>query len=141
MDNPGAMQFTYSNGAAFPIVSAGTFIGDWIEDLAGMLALSLQAQLAYGSGGTTVTVYFQTSIDQGQTAIDIAAVQFATAPGTEMANLSGLTPKTTPVAPGQQTLTPGTCVDGILGDRVRAVVVVVGTYGGSTALNLTGIAR
>ena len=140
MDNPGAFQLTYQGGA-FPIVGPGTFIGDWIAGLDGMLAASLQAQLLYGNGGTTVTVYFQTSLDQGQTPIDISAVQFTTASGTEVANLSGLTPKTTPVAPGQQTLTPGTSVDGVLGDRLRAVVVVAGTYGNSTLLNLTGIAR
>lgn len=140
MDNPGPFQLTYQGGA-FPIVGPGTFIGDWTTDLDGMLAVSLQAQLLYGSGGTTATVYFQTSLDQGQTAIDICAAQFTTASATEVANLSGLTPKTTPLVPGQQALTPGTSVDGVLGDRLRAVVVVTGTYGQSTLLNLTGVAR
>lgn len=141
MDNPGAFQLTTEDGTAFSITSPGTFTGAWIEDLEGMLAASLQAQFAYGAGGATATVYIQTSIDQGQTPIDIAAIQFTTANGVEMVNLSGLTPKTTPASPGQQSLTPGTCIDGILGDRLRAVVVVAGTYSANTLLNISGIAR
>lgn len=140
MERPGAIQFRL-NGGAFSIASAGTFIGDWVEDLDGILALSLQAQFLYGSGGTSVTVYVQTSIDQGQTPIDIAALQFTTASATSIVNLSGLTPKTTPAVPSQQALAAGTCLDGVLGDRFRAVVVVVGTYAASTILNVTGVAK
>ncbi len=106
-----------------------------------MLSASLQAQFLYGSGGENCTVYVQTSIDQGQTAIDIAAVEFGQASGTEIVNLSALTPKTTPAAPTQQSLVPNSTVDGVLGDRLRAVVVVAGTYNNSTLLNVTAMAR
>ena len=140
MNNPGPLLFTY-NGGAFPIVAPGVFLGDWIAGLSGMLAASLQAQLLYGAGGASVTIYFQTALDQGQTPIDVAAMQFGTAGGTLIANLSALDKVTPPIAPQQQALTPGTCVDGMLGDRLRAVVVVSGTYGGGTLLNLTGCAR
>lgn len=141
MNAPGPFLLTFNGGQAFPIVGPGTFVGDWITGLDGMLSLSLQAALLYGSGGTSVTVYFQTSLDQGQTPIDICALQFTTLSSTQAVNLSGLTPKTTPLTPSQEALAAGSCVDGLLGDRVRAVVVVAGTYGSSTGLSLWGDAR
>ena len=140
MNSPGPIQLTYL-GSAFSIVGAGTFIGDWITNLAGMLSASLQAQFQYGSGGTSVTVYFQTSFDQGQTAVDIAAIEFTEASGTAVVNLSALTPRTTPLTPTQQQLSPGSCNDGLLGDRLRAVVVVTGAYNNSTQLNATACVR
>jgi hypothetical protein len=139
MDNPGPFQLTI-NGGAFQIGAAGTYVGDIENDLAGMLACAFQAQFAYTSGGTSVAMFVQTSIDQGQTWFDIWAQQWTTAGGIEAANVSALTPRTTPYAPVNQGLTPGTVEDGLLGDRLRAVVVVVGTYVQS-ALNITGCAR
>lgn len=140
MNYPGPIQLT-SGGTAFQIVGAGTYVGDTITGLYGVLSASFQAQFLYGSGGTSVTAYVQTSIDQGSTWADIAAIQFTTSSATNIVNLSALTPKTTPVVPSQQALSAGSCVDGILGDRFRAVVVVVGTYGSSSLLNVTGMVR
>jgi len=140
MDNPGALQLT-QNGSAFPIVGPGTFIGDAIEGLEGMKSLSLQAQFLYGSGGASVLAYIQTSLDQGQTWFDIAALQFETSSGTQIINLSADDANTTPFTPSQQSLPAGTCINGVLGDRLRAVVVVTGTYGASSLLNLAGCAR
>ncbi|KAF2991152.1 hypothetical protein OGR47_02710 [Methylocystis sp. MJC1] len=140
MNQPGPFQLT-QNGVAFQIVGPGTLIGDFVEGLDGVQAITFQAQFLYGSGGSSVTAYLQTSIDQGNSWIDIAAVQFTTVGGAEMLNLSGLTPKTTPIIPTNQALTPGQTVDGILGDRFRAVVVVAGAYGSSSLLNITGCAR
>jgi hypothetical protein len=140
MDQPGPFPFTYNGGAAFPLGVAGTFIGDWAENFAGIDALSLEAAFTAGTGGTSATVYFQTSIDQGQTPIDIAAIQFTTANGLSVANLSALD-KTNPFTPAQQSLTAGTVQDGVLGDRFRAVVVVVGAYAVPAALALFGCAR
>ena len=141
MDQPGPFPFTYNGGNAFPLGAAGTYIGDWAENFAGIDALSLQAAFTSGAGGTSATVYFQTSLDQGQTPIDIAAIQFTTTNGLEVCNLSGLDKVTTPITPGNLSLTPGTCIDGILGDRFRAVVVVVGAYAVPAALSLFGCAR
>jgi hypothetical protein len=140
MNSPGAIQLTYQ-GKAFSIVGPGTFVGDWIENLAGMLSASLQAQFQYGSGGVSVMVYFQTSFDQGQTPVDIAAFEFTNASGTDVVNLSALTPRATPLAPTQQALAAGSSNDGLLGDRLRVVVVVTGTYGNSTLLNATACVR
>jgi hypothetical protein len=136
MDNPGPFQLRYQNGA-FPLASAGTFIGDWEDGFEGILALAAQFAFAFGSGSGTIAAYLQTSLDQGQSAIDIAAIDVG---GTQVVNLSALTPRTTPLTPTQQALALGTCNDGILGSLFRAVVVVTGGYQGSS-LNISGEAR
>jgi hypothetical protein len=81
-----------------------------------------------GTGGTTAKVYIQTSLDQGATWVDIACLAFTTTGAVKVVNLSGLTPKTTPVTPTDGALTDDTCVDGVLGDRLRAKIVTTGTY-------------
>lgn len=125
----------------FTITTAGTQVGDWVEDLDGMLAATLSARLAYGSGGSTVKLYIQTSLDQGTTAVDIACIAFATASEADVANVSGLTPKTTLATPTDGALADDTVLDGVLGDRLRAKVVSTGTYAGSTVLSVRAATR
>jgi len=103
-----------------------------ITDLEGATAVTIQAALAYGSGGTTAKADIETSLDGGTTWVPIARLAFTTASATKVVNLSGLTPKTTPYTPA--TLSDDTAVDGILGDRLRASITTTGTYGGSTVL-------
>ena len=142
MNSPGIYSLTQKDGASdLAIGGAGTTICDVIDDLEGMLGATLSARLAYGSGGTAVKVFIQTSLDQGQTWIDIACIAFTTASEHQVVNLSGLTPKTTPATPGDGALTDDTCVDGILGDRLRAKVVSTGTYVGSTVLSVRAAVR
>lgn len=118
----------------FTIGAAGTQTGEWVTGLDGMLAMTAQLRLAYGSGGTTVRAFLQTSLDQGASALDIACVLFDTASEVEVMNFSALTPKGL-TAPTDGTLADDTVVDGILGDRVRLKVISTGTYGGSTILS------
>jgi hypothetical protein len=142
MDNPGPFAFTL-NGGAFSLAAAGVFIGDWMLDFAGVEALSLQASFAYGSGGAAagVTVYFQTSLDQGATPIDIFAPQFGQASAISVANLAALA-NVGPLTPAQQSLTPNTIQgNALLGDRFRAVVAVSTAYASPSALALWGCAR
>lgn len=140
MDNPGEFVLT-KGGNAFSIAAAGTLVGDWQSGFAGMLAGAFQAAFRYGAGGATVTVYIQTSFDGGNTPVDVAAIQFTTASAVSIFNVSGLTPKTSPVTPSNQSLTPGTVLDGLVGDMWRAVVVSTGTYTGGTLLTVGGVAR
>src|SRR5712691_7352983 len=86
MNSPGI-----KNLGDLTITVAGTQTTAWTDDLDGMTAVTLQARFAYGSGGTAVLVFVQTSIDQGTTPIDIACFGFDTASAVELANLSGLT--------------------------------------------------
>jgi hypothetical protein len=103
-----------------------------LPPLAGLTALSCQIRFLWGSGGTKTNVYIQSSLDQGATWFDIANIAFTTASGSEMLNLSGMTPVTTPTPPTYLTLSDNTTVNGPLGDRIQAQVVSTGTYGGST---------
>ena len=129
---PGIYSLTKNDGASdLAIAAAATTICEVIDGLAGMKAVTLGLRLAYGSGGTSVKAYVQTSLDQGNTWIDIACVVFGTASEHQVVNLSGLTPKTTQVTPSDGALADDTCVDGILGDRLRLKAVSVGTYAGT----------
>ena len=125
----------------FVITDPGTQIGEWVEGLEGLLALAAQLRLAYGSGGTAIKAYLQTSLDQGITAIDVACFTFAIASGVKARNLSALTPKTADVVPTDGALADDTSVDGVLGDRFRLKIVSSGTYGGSTVLSGRLVAR
>lgn len=137
MDNPGFLSL-----GSFDITAAGTQTGEWTTaDLDGLLAMVAQLRLAYGSGGTTVRAYLQTSADQGTTPIDIACVLFGTASEVAVLNFSALTPKTTQVTPTNGTLADDTAIDGILGDMFRLKVISTGTYAGSTVLTGGVIAR
>lgn len=131
----------YKSLGSFTITAAGTQVGDWVDGVEGLLALAAKLRLAYGSGGTNIRAYIQTSLDQGVTAIDIACVLFATASESAILNLSALTPKTTQVVPTDGTLADDTAIDGVLGDRFRIKVVSTGTYAGSTVLTADAVVR
>ena len=119
----------------FAIAAAGTFVGDWVSDLDGLLAAAAQLRFTGGSGGTSVKAYLQTSLDQGTTAVDIACVVFETTAEVAALNFSALTPKLTQVIPTDGALADDTAIDGILGDRFRLKYVVTGAYSGSPVLS------
>lgn len=96
--------------------------------------LLLEAQLAWGSGGTTIDAYVQTSLDGGASWIDIRNFHFATASLNQVVNHSSLTPITTAATPGDGALASNTSVDGIIGDLLRVKYKSAGTYGTSTTL-------
>lgn len=95
-------------------------------------SLCAQANFTYGSGGTTVDAYLQTSLDGGATWIDIAEFHFTTASARYVFNLSGLTPVTTEYTPTNGSLSANTAQDGILGPLFQVQLVTVGTYAGTT---------
>jgi len=88
MDNPGV--FTLS---ALQIDAPKTALVDWTEDLDGMSAVTLEASFQYGSGGASCSAIVVTSLDDGQTQIQIARFDFTTASAIKTANLSGLLSK------------------------------------------------
>lgn len=130
MDNPGIKDL-----GDFPISGAGTYTGDSVTGLEGMLAACLSIRLAYGTGGTSIKAYLQTSLDQGTTWVDIACVVYATVSESGILNFSALTPKTTVLTPTDAAMADDTAVDGVLGDRFRLKYVVTGTYATSTVLS------
>ena len=98
--------------------------------------LVVQATFTYGSGGTTVDAYVQTSLDGGATAIDIANFHFTTASLRKAFNLSALTPVTTQATPTDGSLSANTAVDGLLGPLFRVKYQSSGTYAGGTTVRV-----
>lgn len=125
---------TNSSASDLSITAAATTICTAITGLTGMQSLTVSLRFAWGSGGTAVKAYLQTSIDGGNTWIDIACVVFGTASEHAALNFSALTPKITQVTPSDGAMSDDTAIDGILGDRVRLKVVSTGTYAGNTLL-------
>jgi hypothetical protein len=95
-------------------------------------SMTIEAALAYGSDGTTIDAYVQTSLDGGVTWVDIANFHFTTAAKSAIYNLCRSTPKTTEVVPTDCSLASDSAVDGVLGPWFRVKYQSSGTYVGST---------
>jgi hypothetical protein len=115
-------------------VSSSGVAQSFIDGLDFAAAVTLQANFTYGSGGTTLKVDVETSIDQGFSWVPIARFAFTTASAEKIFNLSGLTPVTTVYTPA--TLSDDSVKDGILGDRLRARITSTGTYAGNTSVSV-----
>lgn len=111
-----------------------------VQDLEGILAATILARFSWGSGGTSAKAYVQVTPDNGVTWIDIACFAFGTSSSTRVINLSGLTPKTTPLTPSDGALADDTFVDGVLGSAMRVKLATVGTYS-NTVLSVKLSAR
>jgi hypothetical protein len=95
-------------------------------------SICAQANFTYGSGGTTVDAYLQTSVDGGNTWIDIAQFHFTTASARVAFNLSSLTPVTTEYTVTDGALAANTAKDGLLGPLFQVKLASTGTYAGTT---------
>jgi hypothetical protein len=121
----------------FAITGAAAYVGDWVTGFENMMAMTVQMRFIYGSGGSSVKAYLQTTLDDDEDVpIDIACVVFQAASEVALLNFSGLTPKLTQVNPGDGSISDDTAIDGILGDRFRIKAVSSGTYAGSTVLSV-----
>lgn len=116
------------------VPAAGTVIGTVVKGLAGANALMVQGNFTYGSGGTTCKVYVQTSLDGGATWVDIACFAFTTSSARRLSAVNSYpsTAFTANTTPGDAALTDNTVLNGLIGDMVRAKVVIVGTYAATT---------
>ena len=103
--------------------------------LAGRDGIVAQANLTYGSGGTSVAVYIQTSFDAGATWTDIAAFAFTTASARKALAVARES-VTTDVVLADGALTGDTAVGGLLGNRLRAKLTTTGIYAGDTTLRV-----
>lgn len=100
-----------------------------ITELGGAQSLSVAATFAYGSGGSTANVAVQTSLDGGTTWFDIAYFAFTTSSATKYVNLAGLTAKG---VTSYAALAGDGVNEGLIGDRLRAVITTTGTYANTT---------
>ncbi len=134
------MYTLLSTGPITTAVSTTTTAPDAF-DLAAQRGVLLQANFTYGSGGTSADAYVQSSADGGATWFDLCNFHFTTSSAISEFNLRAETPVTTAATPTDGSLTANTCVDGLLGDRLRVKWSSVGTYSGGTNLTVAAIAR
>lgn len=93
----------------------------------------IQCNFAYGSGGTTASAWIQTSLDGGQTWIDLANCSFTTANARFAYNFSSLTPVTAEYTPTDGTLAANTsAASALIGQVMRVKYTTTGTYVGTT---------
>lgn len=105
------------------------------------IGLTILANFTYGSGGTTADAWIQTSLDGGISWMDIFEFGFATASAKKAMTVISDTPVLVPTTPSDGTLAANTAISGFIGDRLRVKYTTVGTYGGSTVLQLDAIAK
>jgi len=100
-----------------------------------VMYLTVQAKFVYGSGGTNVTAWLQTSLDGGATWIDIAGFQFTTTTATRVYSLTR-TAVASIYTPTDGAIAPNTAKDGILGSHYRVKYTTTGDYAGGTTLQV-----
>lgn len=91
---------------------------------------------AYGSGGTAGTAYLQTSPDSGVTWFDVAGFSFGTASVKCYATLGQPAFGTATFAATDGALGGGTVAAIPVGERARIKYSNIGTYAGTTTLNV-----
>lgn len=138
MDNAGAFSL-----GDITITGPNTYDGTPITDLDGMSGYTAQAIVQPGPGSdadAAVAVYIKTSIDQGERWLDSAVMRFrANGVGVQVVSvqakstLEPIVPTTNAEADDSNSV----IIDGILGDRLMATVVVTnGTLAGSSIVNV-----
>ncbi len=144
MNNPGVYDLgdrVITTALTGEVITLGSHDDEFIDSLEGMLSANVEIRFSYGAGGTNCKVYVQTSLDQGTTWVDVICMLCAMASETLVFNLSGLTAKTTGVAPSDGSLADDSCVDGVLGDRWRVKLTTTGTYTTNTSVAVRLTAR
>jgi hypothetical protein len=103
----------------------------------------VHCKLVYGSGGTTIKVWVQTSLDGGLTWTDIMNFAHTTASLSRFSAVNNYpsTPLPPVTALTDATLADNTVLTGLLGQQVRLKFTTTGTYGGATTLSLYGVIR
>lgn len=98
-------------------------------------ALTLFASFVRAAGGTTATVWVQTSLDGGTTWVDIANFAFTTTTSDRMYNLTAAA-VTAIATPTDGTLGDNTSVNGFLGALYRTKLTTTGTYTGASSFKI-----
>ena len=120
-------------------MGAGTFTSDEVSIPYGADLVQVQSTFVRAGGGTTTDVFIQTSLDNGSTWIDIMQFALATTTATRVSAVRSSIALSANVTPTDGALTDNTILDGLIGDRLRAKTVVVGTYSGASSLALNVI--
>jgi hypothetical protein len=133
MDSPGS-YFLLINGTDFVITAPTTYVGDWLTDLDGMVAASvlLDFRSATGpqllDGDPYLRAYLQTSLDDGNSVIDLACVVFQNGNQQQVFNIAADGTSPAPMTATDGTLADNTILGGLLGNRLRLKCVTQGTW-------------
>lgn len=127
MDSPGS-YFLLIGGTDFQITNAGTYVGDWLPNLDGMMSVSVLFDFRAGTNGgeADVRAYLQTSLDDGNTPFDIACSAF-TSSQRRIFNVATESSSAPSVAT-DAALSDETVLAGVLGNRLRLKVVSTGSW-------------
>jgi hypothetical protein len=98
--------------------------------------LGLLAKFVYGSSGTSVKAYIQTSFDGGTTWCDIACFTFTTATANKVMSINHAASVLASYTPLDGAISDDTAKDGLLGDSLRVKLTTTGTYAGTTTLKV-----
>lgn len=109
--------------------------------LIGMKYLAVQALFVYGSSGTNLKCWIQTSFDRGTTWTDVMNFFFETTTASKFQVVKSPTAVAANQAIQDAALANNTILDGCLGDRLRIKYTSTGTFAGSTTIKLDGIAK
>lgn len=128
---------TITTAITAPGETQGTLSGTGRAD-----GIVMSSIFTYGSGGTTVKAWLQTSFDNGATWVDLISHAFALATATKVSALSaGIAPASQGFAPSDGALADNTVINGVIGDRLRVKVITTGTYAGGTMLAVNVLLR
>lgn len=135
----------YWAGALLPeatiAAAAAGVISTPVTGLLGMQTVTAQFVFLYGSGGTSVKAYLQTSFDAGTTWVDVMSFAVTTSALTRISSVRSGTAVAAVYTPTDGTLTDNTIKDGLLGDRLRISYTSVGTYAGATSLAVHAVVK
>ena len=123
-------------GLNLTALSAGTFSSDETSIPLGASVITIQSAFVRGSGGTSCDVFLQTSVDNGSTWIDIAQFAHTTTSVTKISSVRPYIAVAANITPTDGSLADNTILDGLIGDRLRVKTVVVGSYAGTSTLDV-----
>ena len=126
------------------ITTAGTVVGIPFA-VRDVKHLEVEAKFNFGAGGTQVLVFVQTSIDGGVSFFDIMNIRFTNATANRISSVHRDTSVAAAITPLNLTLANNQILNGLIGDRVRVVIVTTGTYapngGDDTSLEVQAVAH
>jgi hypothetical protein len=121
---------------SFQITTPGTLTGVWVKDLVGMSSVAVDLRFAWGSGGQSVNALLQSAMGPDGQPYDVAQVTFTTAARAVLFELFGGTNGFIAPGAGGMDSTGIPTAEGflcpVLGDRLRLLLVVDGTYVNTT---------
>lgn len=104
--------------------------------LGSMKYVAMQSVFVYGSGGTDVNCYLQTSLDGGTTWIDIMNHKFLTTTASKVSAVVWTTALAAGATPADGALAANTILSGLIGNTLRLKYVTTGTYAAATTIKV-----